>query len=109
MSRLAFHRPARFLPPRLPDQKIVLPAPPEVQGRQVGAWMMMAMPLLTSVAMAGYMITFGRPILILVGVVFVAVAIGASVVMWFQMRSANRQGGRRQRLRYRSHLKDTRD
>src|SRR5882724_5312989 len=99
MSRLAFHRPARLVPPRLPDEKIVLPTPPEVQGKQGGAgWMNMALPLLSSVGMAAYMITFGRPVLIIVGVLFVAVAIGTTVTMRIQMRNASRQGNRRQRL-----------
>jgi DNA segregation ATPase FtsK/SpoIIIE, S-DNA-T family len=110
MSRLAFHRPARFLPSRLPDEKIVLPAPPEVQGRQVGAGLVnMVLPLLSSVAMAGYMITFGRPVLIIVGVLFVAVAIGTTVTMRVQMRHASRMGNRRQGLRYRRHLAGARD
>ncbi len=104
MSRLAFHRPARFLLPRLPDEKIVLPTPPAVQRRQAGALIAMTLPLLSSVAMAGYMITFGRPVLIIVGVLFVLVAIGTSVAMRVQMRNASRQGNRRQSLRYRSHL-----
>src|SRR5260370_4490680 len=105
MSRLAFHRPARFLQPRLPDEKIVLPTPPEVQGRQAGAgWIGRALPLLSSVGMAGYMITFGRPVLIIIGVLFVVVAIGTTVTMRVQMRNTSRQGNRRQRLRYHSHL-----
>jgi ESX secretion system protein EccC len=104
MSRLAFHRPARLAPPGLPDEKITLPAPPEAQGKQAGSLIAILMPLLTSVGMAAYMITFGKPVLIIVGVVFVLVAIGTTVTMRVQMRNASRHGGRRQRLRYRSHL-----
>src|SRR5258708_22055309 len=73
MSRLAFHRPARFLPPGLPDEKIVLPTPPEAQPAPPGAgWIGTVLPLLSSVGMAAYMISFGRPVLIMVGVLFVA-------------------------------------
>jgi DNA segregation ATPase FtsK/SpoIIIE, S-DNA-T family len=110
MSRLAFHRPARLVPPQLPREKIVLAAPPEAQGKQGGGAqaMYMLMPLLSSVGMAAYMITFGKPVLIIVGVLFVMVAIGSTVTMRIQMRSASRQGNRRQRLRYRSHLVSTR-
>ena len=105
MSRLAFHRPARFLPPTLPNEKIVLPTPPEAQRAPLGsAWMNIALPLLSSVGMAAYMITFGRPVLIIVGVLFVAVAIGSTVAMRFQARDASRKGNRRQQMRYRSHL-----
>jgi hypothetical protein len=52
MSRLAFHRPARFPPP--PDEKAVLPAPPGAQSRAAATtWMSMLLPLLTSAGMAG--------------------------------------------------------
>jgi len=105
MSRVAFHRPARFLPPPLPDEKVVLPTPPEAQSR-AGAttWMNMLLPLLSSMAMAGYMITYGRPLLIVIGCVFVLVSIGTTITMQAQMRSANRRAGKRQRARYRNHL-----
>jgi len=44
MSRLAFHRPARFLPPP-PDEKAVLPAPPGAQSRAAATtWMSMLVP-----------------------------------------------------------------
>jgi S-DNA-T family DNA segregation ATPase FtsK/SpoIIIE len=109
MSRLAFHRPARFLPPRLPDEKIELPNPPEVQGRQAGALIATLLPLLTTVGMAGYMITFGRPVLIVVGMLFVVVAIGTTITMRIQMRNASQKGNRRQSLRYRSLLAGARD
>jgi DNA segregation ATPase FtsK/SpoIIIE, S-DNA-T family len=110
LSRLAFHRPARLVPPHLPQEKIVLAAPPEAQGKQGGGAqaMYMLMPLLSSVGMAAYMITFGKPVLIIVGVLFVLVAVGSTVTMRIQMRSASRKGDRRQRLRYRSHLVSTR-
>jgi DNA segregation ATPase FtsK/SpoIIIE, S-DNA-T family len=105
MSRLAFHRPARFVPPVPPDDKVTLPAPPEAQGGSgASAWVNMLLPLVSSVAMAGYMITFGRPLLIIIGIIFVVVSIGTTVTMRMQMRSASRQAGKRQRSRYRSVL-----
>jgi S-DNA-T family DNA segregation ATPase FtsK/SpoIIIE len=108
MSRLAFHRPARYMPPSLPDEKITLPMPPEVQGRQAGAQLMyLVLPLMSSFAMAGYMISNGRPLLIIVGILFVVVSIGAGVMMRVQMRNASRQGNRRQRLRYQNHIVST--
>jgi len=110
MSRLAFHRPARFHPPSLPDEKIALPPPPEAPRASAGAqWISIALPLLSSVAMASYMITFGRPVLIIVGVLFVVVAIGTTVATRFQMRSVGRKDSRRQRLRYRGHIAGVRD
>jgi DNA segregation ATPase FtsK/SpoIIIE, S-DNA-T family len=109
VSRLAFHRPARLLAPPLPEDKILLPTPPEVQGGQGSAsWIALVLPLLSSVGMAAYMITFGRPMLVVIGVLFVLVAIGTTVAMRTQTRNTARQGSHRQRLRYRAHLADAR-
>ncbi len=105
MSRLAFHRPARLTLPSPPTEKVVLPAPPEVQQAQGGAmWLNIALPMLGAVGMAAYMITFGQPLMIMIGVLFVLIAIGTGVMMRSQMRTASRQGNRRQRLRYHAHL-----
>src|SRR5262249_43558706 len=90
--------------------KLVLPTPPEADRPQAGAtWLTVLLPLLSSVGMAAYMITFGRPVLILVGVLFVLVAIGTTIAMRFQVRSASRKSNRRQRLRYRHRLAGVRD
>ena len=49
MSRLAFHRPARFHPPSLPEEKIALPSPPEAPRTSGGAgWISIVLPLLSS-------------------------------------------------------------
>ena len=109
MSRLAFHRPARLLPPRLPDEKIVLPAPPETQGGAGASLVSTVLPLLSSVAMAGYMVTYGKPLLIIVGILFVGVSIGTAVMMRVQTRNASQRAGRKQRTRYRAHLHSARD
>ena len=109
MSRLAFHRPARLLPPRLPDEKIVLPAPPEAQRGTGSTLINTLLPLLSSVAVAGYMVTYGKPLLIIVGILFVGVSIGTAVMMRVQMRNASQRAGRRQRTRYRAHLHSARD
>src|SRR5258705_2036433 len=109
MSRIAFHRPARFLPPRLPDEKITLPNPPEVpEGGGAGNLIGIVLPLLTSVGMAGYMISFGRPILIAVGILFVVVSIGVAIATRVQAKKTSRRANRRQRARYRAHLREAR-
>lgn len=109
MTRQAFHRPPRFLPPRLSHEPITLPMPPETNGgRSAGGWIAMILPILSSAGMAGYMITFGRPILIAFGIIFVVVSIGVTIAMRSQMRSDNRRQVRRQRARYRTHLNEAR-
>ncbi|MEV6598529.1 type VII secretion protein EccCb [Actinoplanes sp. NPDC051346] len=109
MTRLAFHRPPRFLPPRLSTEPITLQMPPEAgSGRNTGTWLATILPVLSSAGMAGYMITFGRPILIAFGILFVVVAIGVTIAMRSQLRSDNRREVRRQRRRYRVHLNEAR-
>ncbi|GAA5179160.1 type VII secretion protein EccC [Rugosimonospora acidiphila] len=110
MTRLAFHRPARLLIPQLPTERHTLPTPPEVpdEGPNGGAWTLV-LPLLSSVGMAAYMVTFGRPALIIIGVMFFLVSTGAVVAMRIRQRSASGKVTRKQRIRYRAHLNLARD
>ncbi|MEU4642897.1 type VII secretion protein EccCb [Micromonospora sp. NPDC023814] len=109
MSRIAFHRPARFLPPRLPDDTITIPPPPEVpESGGASNLVTVVLPLLTSVGMAGYMISFGRPLLILLGALFVVVSIAVAVSTRIQSKKNNRRSSRRLRARYRANLQDAR-
>ena len=110
MTRLAFHRPARLLLPQLPTQPHILPAPPEVpdQGSNGGAWTLV-IPLLSSVGMAAYMVTFGRPALIIIGVLFFLTSTAAVIAMRMRQRSASGKVARKQRIRYRAHLALARD
>ena len=110
MTRLAFHRPARLLIPQLPNQRTILPAPPEVpdEGPNGGAWTLV-LPLLSSVGMAAYMVTFGRPAMIIIGVLFFLTSTGAVVAMRMRQRSATGKVTRKQRIRYRAHLNLARD
>ena len=110
MSRRALHRPARPLLPQLPTDPVVLPVPPELPGEnaQGGAWGLL-LPLLSSVGMAAYMVTFGRPELIIIGVLFFVTSTGAVVGMRFQQRGMGSRALRKQRARYRAHLSAARD
>ena len=108
MSRIAFHRPARYVPPQLPHDSITIPAPPQSPEGGGAGLLAVILPLLSSVGMAGYMITFGRPFLIVFGALFVIVSIGVAIAMRMQTRSSGRRGQRRQRRRYRAHLDEAR-
>lgn len=109
MSRIAFHRPARFMPPRLPEDTITIPAPPQVpDGGGTSNLVTVVLPLLTAVGMAGYMISFGRPMLIVLGAVFVIVSIAVAVTTRMQSKKNNRRSSRRLRARYRAHLLEAR-
>ncbi len=109
MSRVLFHRPARLSPPEVPGGPVVLPAPPDVpEPNTAGTWMMILLPLLGSIGMSVYLITFGRPLLVVIGILFVVGSIGATMGMQWQIRRAARRTLRRKRQRYRRHLAQTR-
>ncbi|MGW0435123.1 type VII secretion protein EccCb [Micromonospora sp. NPDC003197] len=106
MTKLAFHRPARFLAPELPTESVTLPTPPEPPKENAASNMWsLVMPLLSSVGMAAYMVTFGRPTMIIIGVLFMVTSVGAVIAMRMQQRSTAGKQLRKQRVRYRSHLK----
>ncbi|HWS36348.1 MAG TPA: type VII secretion protein EccCb, partial [Actinoplanes sp.] len=87
-----------------------LPAPPEVpeEGPDSGVWTLV-LPLLSSVGMAAYMVTFGRPALIIIGVLFFLTSTGVVVAMRMRQRSATGKTLRKHRIRYRAHLRIARD
>ncbi|WP_055588238.1 type VII secretion protein EccCa [Peterkaempfera griseoplana] len=109
MTRTDFHRPARTFPPSVPEQQVALAAPPQkAQQNQAQTWLYMLLPLLSSVSMAAYMVTFGRPWMTLLGVGFVVVSIGVMVMVRSQTRNASRRTQYRQRDRYVEYLADIR-
>ncbi|WP_327365081.1 type VII secretion protein EccCa [Streptomyces sp. NBC_01217] len=109
MTRTDFHRPARTFPPSVPDQQISLAPPPQkVAQNQAQTWLYMLLPLLSSVSMAAYMVTFGRPWMIMLGIGFVVVSIGVTVLVRMQTKNAGRRTQFRQRDRYVEYLGDIR-
>ncbi|MEV5753776.1 type VII secretion protein EccCa [Actinoallomurus sp. NPDC052308] len=108
MSRIIFHRPARVLPPQLPTEPVVLAAPPQPVGRDSTNWLVMLMPLLSSISMAAYLMSGGRKVLILMGICFVVLSIGTTVGIRLQMRGSARKDKLRARDRYLAHLVEVR-
>ncbi|MEU2246873.1 type VII secretion protein EccCa [Streptomyces sp. NPDC019224] len=109
MSRIVFHRPARVVPPELPTDPVVVAAPPQPATRDSSAnWLMLLMPLLSSISMAAYMIVAGRRMFILLGISFVLLSIGLTVGVRMQMRSTQRKKQLRARDRYLDHLTEVR-
>lgn len=109
MSRIIFHRPARVVPPQLPTEPVVLSAPPQPVGRDNnGNWLMLLMPLMSSVGMAAYMMSNGKKLLIMLGIAFVVVSIGATLAVRMQMRGQARKQKVRARDRYLDHLVEIR-
>ncbi|MFE7751942.1 type VII secretion protein EccCa [Streptomyces sp. NPDC057428] len=109
MTRTDFHRPARTFPPSVPEVQVALAAPPQkAQQNQAQTWLYMLLPLLSSISMAAYMFTFGRPWLMMLGVGFVVVSVGVTVLVRTQTKNANRRTQYRQRDRYFEYLTDIR-
>ncbi|MGW1726763.1 type VII secretion protein EccCa [Streptomyces sp. NPDC002306] len=109
MSRIVFHRPARVVPPPLPTDPVVLSAPPQPVGKDSNAsWLMLLMPLLSSISMAAYLMAGGRRMLVLLGIAFVVMSIGATVAVRMQMRGQARKQKLRARDRYLDHLVEVR-
>ena len=105
MSGLAFHRPVRALPPAVPSERVTLPALPQEQRTSQGsALMTLAMPVMSSVMMAGYMFSYGRPLLVVIGIVFMIGSIGAALIMRHQMRKGTSKNKALQRARYLEYL-----
>jgi S-DNA-T family DNA segregation ATPase FtsK/SpoIIIE len=94
------------MPPALPDQPVTLPAVPQDNQSGYGGStvMMLLLPIMSSVALAAYMVSNGKPILIIVGVSFVLCSVGAGVAMAMQSRKGRRRIKDRQRARYLEHL-----
>ncbi|MEU6341907.1 type VII secretion protein EccCa [Streptomyces sp. NPDC046977] len=109
MTRTDFHRPARTFPPSVPEQQVSLAAAPQkAPQNQAQTWLYMLLPLLSSVSMAAYMVTFGRPWMIILGIGFVVVSVGVMVMVRMQTKNAGRRTQFRQRGRYFEYLGDIR-
>ncbi|QFG21553.1 type VII secretion protein EccCa [Actinomadura sp. WMMB 499] len=109
MSRIAFHRPARMAPPPVPEDKLSIAAPPQMQPQNtMSSMVMLLLPLLTSVSMAAYLVSTGRRWMIILGVVFVVSAVGLTFGVHMQSRGRNRRTRERHRERYLEYLADLR-
>lgn len=111
MSRIAFHRPARILPPTVPESDVSLSPPPQTPDNGGGAsgWLMLLLPLLSSVSMAAYMVTYGKTWMVVLGVAFVVLSVGLTFTVRMQTRKNSRKVKERQNKRYFEYLADTRE
>ena len=109
MSRIMFHRPARIAPPQLPTDPVVLSAPPQPVGKDGNSnWLIMLMPLMSSLSMAAYLMSGGKKILILLGICFVVMSIGMTFGVRMQMRRSTSRDKVKARDRYLAHLVEVR-
>ncbi|MFC7025660.1 type VII secretion protein EccCa [Promicromonospora thailandica] len=67
-------------------------------------WLYVLLPLLSSISMAAYMVTYGNPWLVMLGVTIVVVSIALTFGIRWQQRSSARNARDRQRERYDEYL-----
>jgi DNA segregation ATPase FtsK/SpoIIIE, S-DNA-T family len=109
MSRIAWHRPARVHPPQLPDTRLAVAAPPQVPTNQsMSTWMTLLLPLMSSVSVAAYMLTYRKPLTTFLGIGVVVLSVGLTFGTRYQMRSTARRAKDKQRGRYAQHLAEVR-
>ncbi len=108
MSRIVFHRPARVVPPPLPAEPVQLAAPPQPVGKDSSNWLMLLMPLMSSLSMAAYMMIIGRRTLIVLGICFVVLTLTVTVGVRMRMRGQQRKKKVRARDLYLDHLVEVR-
>jgi S-DNA-T family DNA segregation ATPase FtsK/SpoIIIE len=109
MSRIAWHRPARVHPPQLPDGRLTVAAPPQVPANQsMSTWMTLLLPLLSSISIAAYMISYRKPLTTFLGIGVVLLSVGLTFGTRHQMRASARRAKDKQRGRYREHLAEIR-
>ncbi|MFI8527554.1 type VII secretion protein EccCa [Promicromonospora sukumoe] len=80
------------LPPQKPDSGAA------------NTWLYVLLPLLSSISMAAYMVTYGNPWLVMLGVTIVVVSIGLTFGIRWQQQSSARNARDRQRERYDEYL-----
>ncbi|WP_326550305.1 type VII secretion protein EccCa [Micromonospora sp. NBC_01813] len=103
------HRAARTVLPLLPQGRLTVAAPPTNLPSNGGVTMItLLLPLLSTIAMAGYMITLGHRWMVVAGIAFIAVSIVSTFGMRYQMSSSARRQRARQRIRYHGHLRGIR-
>ncbi|MFW6725083.1 type VII secretion protein EccCa [Streptomyces sp. MAR4 CNY-716] len=104
-----FRRPPRIPRPVVPEQELVLQAPPQLpQPEDANAWMT-ALPALSGLGSVLYMITMGRgPIGYVVGTLFLVSCIAMVVGSVLRQRSTAKSTARNERREYLRYLERTR-
>ena len=110
MSRIAWHRAARIPVPSLPTERVIIAAPPQLPAPSPGgAWLMTVLPLMSSVSIGAYMLTYGKALLTVLAIAIIVVSVVITVAVRVQLRSATRNSTDRQRERYLEHLASVRE
>src|SRR5262245_1016772 len=96
-------------PPPMPEGTTRLAGPPQrPQSQGAAGWLMLLLPLLSSMSMAAYMVAYGRAWMILLGIAFVVVSVGITIGVRMQLRGSRRRNQFRQQDRYLEYLSGVR-
>ncbi|WP_405883141.1 type VII secretion protein EccCa [Streptomyces sp. NBC_01136] len=110
MSRIAWHRPARVHPPQLPDSRLTLAAPPQVQNSSsMSTWMTLLLPLLSSISIAAYMVTYRHTLTTVLAIVIVVLSVVLVVGARQQARAHQQRTLDKHRGRYLEHLAEVKE
>ncbi|MDT0266242.1 type VII secretion protein EccCa [Streptomyces sp. DSM 44915] len=104
-----FRRPARAARPVVPDQELVLKAPPELPQPEDGNVWMTALPALSGLGSVLYMLTMGRgPIGYIVGTMFLVSCLAMVIGSVLRQRGSTKSQAREDRRQYLRYLERTR-
>ena len=107
MSKTVLHRPARVMPPAVPDGPITVLAPP---GRQQGMgfswWPQLLFPLVTSCGSLYFIVYNPNPTYIAISLVMTGASVALSLAMVAQQATASRRRWQVERRRYLAYLLD---
>ncbi len=93
----------------MPEGLTKLASPPQrPQPQGAAGWLMLLLPLLSSVSMAAYMVAYGKAWMILLGFAFVVVSVGITIGVRMQLRGSRRRNQFRQREQYLEYLSGVR-
>jgi S-DNA-T family DNA segregation ATPase FtsK/SpoIIIE len=99
------HRPARLIPPAVPDGAIAVQAPPAGQGKPEGSvWPHLVFPALMSLGSVGFIAYNRTPLSVVLGGLMLAGSIGYVVVFALQHLSGGKGRAARARVRYLDYL-----
>src|SRR5262249_58126801 len=102
MSRVVVQRPARLPPPRVPAGEITLDPPPTLTNDEGGAanWVQYLLPALGSMGSLLFVVTNPKPLFIVGGLLFAAVAVVGGVAANLTQRRGPRRPSESARRRY---------
>jgi len=106
MSRVVVQRPARLHPPRVPAGEITLDPPPTLTKDESGAanWVQYLLPALGSMGSLLFVVTNPKPLFIVGGLLFAAVAVVGGVATNLTQRRGQRRRSESARERYLDYL-----